>query len=936
MRRAPQPPQLARALVMLLLREEMREIVLGDLDEEFTRTVAAGGVAWRAKRRYWRQAIASITWRYVGTTVPAVRPPEGFSRATHTPVLAGMAVDLRHAARVLRRTPGFTAVAALSLAIGVGTITTVYNVIRTLLLVPLPVERPHQLTLLYWGGPPKSMVRVNQINSSDWRDPSTGRDYASNFTYPMFAALRDAAGPAADLFAFNFLRNVRVSIEGQTPVIVGGLLVSGRYASTMRFSMAIGRPLRDQDDRADAPPVVVLSHGFWTRMFGADQDTIGRVIRVNGAACEIVGVTARGYRGLSQGGFFPATDVTIPLSQQPAVMPRWGATPAAGASLFTSNLFWVRILARVATPTTDMSRLLDEALRQQYARLPGATPADLGAVSVRQLAGARGLDAVRTDVERPLQLLAGVAGVVLTMACLNLAGLMLARGVARQHDLAVRRALGAGRGRVIRVLLAESLILAGISGVLGTLLSLWAGPVVTSMLTTGLGATGVELGLDWPLVAIAVGVSTLAALLAGVIPALRLSGQNAAHLTHRSDGGGTRFATGRVLIALQIAASVPLLVGAGLLLGTVHNLSSADLGFNPDGLVIFRIDPTLRSEDAGPDLVQMYDRIFDRVRALPGVTAGALVENVLVSGRTSNTDVFLDGVKIQMSMNAVGSGFFATMDLPIVAGRPIGADDRQGAPTVVVINETAAAKYFPGQSPIGRRLVVGRRSVEIVGVAGTALYRSLRTPPQPSFYDSYAQRSLDNIPGLATMLQSGAPSPIHVVLRTSGPTDVLAAAIPPAVREAEPELPIVDVRTQNQQIAETIARERMFTRLLIIFGGFAVTLACVGLYGVTAYSVARRTSEIGIRVALGAQRTQVVWLILRQVLLVASVGVALGVPMALGVGPVVAAMLFGLTPHDALTIVLSAAAMLGVALAAGWLPARRAARLPVLTALRRE
>jgi predicted permease len=296
--------------------------------------------------------------------------------------------------------------------------------------------------------------------------------------------------------------------------------------------------------------------------------------------------------------------------------------------------------------------------------------------------------------------------------------------------------------------------------------------------------------------------------------------------------------------------------------------------------------------------------------------------------------VRLDGEEIPMAMNAVGPGFFETMGLPIVAGRAIGPEDRAGAPAVVVINETAARRYFDGESPIGRRLTVGRRDVEIIGVAGAALYRNLRTPPQPMYYDSFAQRSFDNFPGLAALLRSAVPSPIHVVMRSSAAPGALVAAIPDAVREVAPGLPITEIRTHVEQIEGTIARERMFTRLLVIFGGFAVLLACIGLHGITTYAVARRTSEIGIRLALGAQRGQVLWLILRQVLVVATAGIALGVPIAIAAGPVVASLLFGLAPRDALTTAAAAAAMFVVALGAGWLPARRATGLDPARVLR--
>jgi predicted permease len=911
----------------------MQEIVVGDLDEEFARALGTGVPRSIARRRYWRQSMASVAagWRSADRPEPANR-----ARWRDAGRLSGITLDLRQAARVLRRTPAFSGVAVLSLAIGIGANTAVFGVLRALLVRPLAVDRPDELALVYWAGPAKNAVRLSQINGGSWQDPRSGRSLNSNFTYPMFEAIQRAAGASLDVFAFNALREITVAIDGRPPILAGGLLASGRYFSALGIGMAAGRPFGEHDDRSDAPATVVVSHGFWVRALGGDPSVIGRVLRVNGTPVEIVGITAPDYRGLSPAGFVPPPDLTIPLAQQPAVMPRWNAMPAAGTSMFTSDLAWVQVMARVRASRQDLERDLLQPLRHEYARLPGAEAADLPTMAIRLLPGRRGLDELRTDLEPSLLLIAGVGLIVLAIASLNLAGLLLARGIARQRELAVRRALGAGRDRIVRVLLGESLLLAGAGGVLGFLLAFWARPLVASMLASSLGAASPELEIDWQLVAAAALIALATALLAGLIPAIRLSSRAVDALVQRGAGAGARIATGRALIAFQIAVSVPLLVGAGLLLRTLHNLGAASLGFDPNGVVVFRIDPRLTPGPAADDPVPLYDRILEHVRALPGVTAGAVVENVLVSGRTSNLETTLDGARIDIHANAVGPGFFDTMNVPIVAGRPIDARDRAGAPPVIVINETAAAKYFPGSSPLGRHLRIGRRDAEIVGVAGTTLYRNLRTPPPPIFYDSYAQRSIDNMPGLAQFFRSGAPSPIHVVLRTSAPPAALIAAIPEAVREVAPDLPVTELRTHVELIDSTIGRERLVVRLLVAFGGFAILLACIGLHGVTAYTVTRRTSEIGIRVALGARRAQVLWLILRQVLAVALAGVALGVPIAIATGPLVGALLFGLAPGDAGTIAAATVLVILVALVAGWLPAHRAARLPVLAALRRE
>jgi predicted permease len=929
------PPRLPRLLVRVCLRGEMREVVLGDLDEEFAVATMSSATRGRARRRYWRQALASIVsrpWRDETrdrSDSHAERP--GLERA-----LQGLALDVRHAVRVLARSPAFTLVAVLSLAIGISANTAMYNVVRALLIDSLPVHRPDELALAYWTRPAETRVRMLELNSDTFRDPKSGQRLQSNLTYAMFTAMRDAAVAPATIFGFNFIGQASVSIGGQPPVPAGGMLATSEYFPVMGLAMAAGRPFTATDDRPDAPRVVVISYGLWMRAFGGDRSAIGRTIRVAGTPCEVIGVTAQGYRGLSQGGFFPPVDVTLPMAAQPDVMPRWSAMPASGASLFTSNQFWVRAIVRIPAGTKSAEAALASPLRAEFAKLPGAGPEEIPQVTVRLLPGGRGLDSLRKDTERPLMILGAVVAVVLLMACANLAGMMLARGVARQRELAVRRALGAGRARLIRVLMTETLLLAVAGGLVGLVIAVWSGPIVASMLTVGLGAADVDLGISWRLVGLTAGVSIAAAVLAGLIPALRLSGRLSADLTTRAGQTAPRLATGRALIALQIAVSVPLLVGAGLFLRTIYNLSAVDIGFDPAGLVVFRLEPGLGRANDARDPRDIYANVLERMRVLPGVTSASIVSDLPISGRSSNTGGQVGGEKIDVHLNAVGPRFFETMGIPIIAGRSIDERDTANAPPVVVVSQTFAGQYFPGQAAIGQHFLVGEADVEIVGVVADSRNRDLRTAPPPMVYDAYVQRSFATFPSFRGFLRTVSPMEMSIVLRTGAQIAALRSAIPAAVREVEPELPVTDIRTETDQIAASVARERMFMRLLVIFGGFAVLLACIGLHGVTSYTVARRTSEIGIRMALGAQRSQVLWLILRQVVALALAGVSLGLPIAFSAGPVIGSMLYGLASRDAMTIAAAAILLIAVALGAGWLPARRAARLPVLSALTRE
>ena len=471
---------------------------------------------------------------------------------------------------------------------------------------------------------------------------------------------------------------------------------------------------------------------------------------------------------------------------------------------------------------------------------------------------------------------------------------------------------------------------------MGLIIATWSGPVVASMVTVGLGASDVDLGLSWTLVGLTAAVAIAAAILAGLVPALRLSGRLSADLTTRAGQAGPRLTTGRVLIALQIAVSVPLLVGAGLFLRTVYNLSAVDVGFNPDGLVAFTVEPALGRANDPRDPREVYGNVLERVRTLPGVTSATLVADLPIRGRTSSTSGKIGDEKISVNLNAVGPHFFETMGIPLIAGRSIDDRDTANSPTVVVVSQPFAEKYFPGQPAVGRHFLVGEADVEIVGVAAASRGRDLRTEPAAIVYDVYAQQSFATFPTFRGFLRTVTPLDMSVVLRTTAPLATLISAIPAAVREVEPDLPVIDIKSETDQIADSVGRERMFMRLLVIFGGFAVLLACIGLYGVTSYAVARRTSEIGIRMALGAQRSQVVWLILRQVVVLALAGVALGLPMAVSAGPVIGSMLYGLAPRDVLTMAGAALLLIAVAVAAGWLPARRAARMQVLFALTRE
>jgi predicted permease len=527
-----------------------------------------------------------------------------------------------------------------------------------------------------------------------------------------------------------------------------------------------------------------------------------------------------------------------------------------------------------------------------------------------------------------LLLLSGVVGVVLLIACMNLASLMLARGVARQREIAVRRALGATRLRLIRQVLLESMLLAGAGAAGGLLITFVSSGFLTRLLTAGLGTYALgtlrmEVQIDGGLLAMTVGVATVAAVAFGLWPALRLSQVDpGAYLKSQVVGvSSPKLTLGRVLIALQIGVSVPLVVGAMLLLQTISNIGGISLGFDPQGISVFSLNPEYAGIEE-EEYAQLYRDVLREVEAVPGVTAVTLIENALMTGLTSSNRLTVDGEERMIRMNAVGPDFFETMGMRLIAGRGPGLSDHKDAPSVAVVNEAAVGELFGGSSPIGRIVRMGPRDVTIIGVVEDSRYERQRADVRPILFDGAFQR--DGFGGH------------HVIVKTAVPAASVETAIRRAVAGVDADLPVPELRTQTSLLEQSAARERVFAQMLTIFGLFALLLASIGLHGITSYSVTRRTNEIGVRVALGAVPRQVLWLILRQVLILAGMGLVVGVPLALVAGPLVGTLLYDVAPNDPVMIALAAVGLLAVAVGAGALPARKAARFHPLDALRTD
>jgi len=835
--------------------------------------------------------------------------------------------DLRYALRVLRRSPGFAAVAILSLALGIGANTAIFSTAWVLFSQPLVVEHPENLLAITNRLTiPRGMRGMYQINGSSYRDPASGRDYRANFSFPAYLALREAAGDAADVFAYSFVGEANIANDGWSTT-AAATLVSGNYFRGAGAAIVRGRALTEEDDRPGAS-AAVISHRFWTTAFGGDDGVVGKSIRVNGVPFTIVGVSGPGFLGMSRGGFFPPMDVTIPLHAQPAVCPRWGPP---GESLFTSEVvFWIHSMARIREGTA-VGRL-QARLAATFAEWMKASSVpsyhQATNVEVRLLPGGQGVDELSRRAAQPMRILTGVVAIVLLLACVNLANLMLARGVARTREISIRLALGSGRGRLVRQSLLESLILAAAGGAIGVWIGVFGGRALLRMLTISSGPIAMTLDVNWRLLVLTAGIACLATVCFGVFPALRLVRRDIVPMMKSASGSGTgapRLRPATVLMAVQVAISVPLVAGAAVFLQTVHNLGRVDLGFNPERLVSFRINPSLSGYERAR-VEQTYERILDRLRATPGISSATLVTDPLLAGTSSNTTITLaDGSTRDIYFNRVGPDYLETMGIELIAGRALDARDRNEAPRVIVINEAAVTALFGNAPPLGRRVTLFGTDTEVVGVVRDTKYDSIRKTAAPTMFLPFLQTS--------PPLTLGA---MYVVARTNVAPAVVMEALRRVVADVDRDVPVSRMKTQTDQIQESLATEFAFTRLLLAFAGFALFLACIGLHGLTAYAVARRTSEIGLRIALGAQRADVLWLILRQVVVVTALGLIGGIPMAIAGGKAVASLLYGVKPIDPVSLVVATVAMTVVAGLAAYAPALRAARLEPLAALRVE
>lgn len=837
-----------------------------------------------------------------------------------------MLSDLRLALRQLAKSPGFTAVAVLSLALGIGANTTVFSLVNELLVRSLPVREPERLVIF------RSIEgqRGNMARSTDGygsRDPETGRHATSSFSLAAFQGFAARTDVLSHTFAFAPFWQSNVLINGQPDLAATAQLASGGYHEGLGVQAWLGRTFTAEDDRPGAEPVAVISHRLWQRSFGGAGNVIGRTLQLNKVTVTIIGVTPEGFAGASQAGSY--IDVTVPVAHQAKFEPDNDERAEAWC-------WWIRVMGRLAPGVTReqaeraLTPVFAAAAREGWNTAPrGPTDKMPDDPLLRADPGFQGERDERRQFTRPLQLMQGMVGLVLLAACANVANLLLARGLARRREIAVRLALGAGRGRVVRQLLGESLLLASASAGVGLLLALGGRQLLVALQPFGTGVQ-LEVPLDATVLAFTVVATVATTLLFGLAPALRATKLD---LTQEFQGGrathGTRSRLSKVLMVAQVALALLLLVCTGLVLASLRNLGRVDAGFNRHSLAAFRLDPG----SAGYTPAQtaaLRTRLTDRLAALPGARGVTYTRVPVLSRSRQTTSVTLAGPAAQpdnkpadVHMNAVAPNFFAVAELPLLLGRTFTEADAPETPKVAIVNEAFVRKYLNGANPVGTRFTYGQEETgyEIVALAHDAKYADLRSAVPPTVYLPSRQH-----PGGQT----------NFLVRAEGDPAALFDAIRGTVREIDPTLPVLALRTLDQQVDRLHQQEFLFARLAGTFAVLVLVLTAVGLAGLLSHSVARRTGEIGVRMALGALPRQVLGLFLRESLGLVALGCVLGSGAAWGAAHLITAMLFGVTPADPVTYA-GAAGLLGIiAVAAALLPARRAALVDPVVALRTE
>jgi predicted permease len=810
--------------------------------------------------------------------------------------------DLRYALRALRSSPGFASVAILSLALGIGANSTIFSLINSLLLKTLPVSHPEQLLQVTRG-----------------KD-----DY---FTNPIWEQLRDHQDVFSGVFAYGGA-SFNLSSGGEARY-ADGYYVSGQFFETLGLHPILGRTLTTADDKRGCPGIAVLSNGFWHKEYGSRPDIIGKSISLDNHPFEIVGVLEPGFTGVEVGN---AIDVYAPICAEKIVA-------GQASNLDDGNWWWLNVIGRPsvspAQATAHLKTLGPEIFKATLP--PNFKPEDQTDYLNNTLAThpvAHGISDLRSKYQRALTILMVITGLVLLIACANVANLLLARSAARQREIAIRIALGLGRVRLLRQLLTESLALSLTGAALGILFAHWGARLLVRFLSSTRNQVFLDLTLDYRVLGFTAGVAILTGLLFGLAPAwkgTRVDPQSAMKVNSRGVIEGSKFGLGKALVVVQVALSLLLVVGAGLMLSTFFKLETVHTGFDRDHVLLTNVDLRSYPQERVSSVLQ---ELLDRLRSLPGVRSASASALTPISGWRWSQDVRIESYTPRSRedknvwFNSVSGGFFETLGTSFLAGRDFNAHDTPQSPHVAIINQTMANRFFAGQNPIGKRYRTEEGNkltepAEVIGVVQDAKYLSLRAEVPPTAYLPASQSSFFLLPATFE-LRVAAGTPLALI-----------PGVKSAIAEVNPNVSL-QFTTLAAQVDESLTRERLLAALSGFFGALALLLATIGLYGVMSYNVARRRNEIGIRMALGAQQQGVLRMVLREVALLIGIGLLIGVTAALATTQFVESFLYGIKSTDPVTLSAAAAVLALVAATAGYLPARRASRLDPMAALREE
>lgn len=834
--------------------------------------------------------------------------------------MSSLLPDLRFALRAIRRSPLFALVAILSLALGIGANTAIFTLMDQLMLRQLPVKAPDQLVMLYQRGSHNGSNMGDRMNS-----------------YPIYQDFQAKAAPLSEVLCRR-LFNSSVSIGNQTER-VDAEMVSGNYFTMLGVKAAAGRLFNSQeDDRVFlGHPVVVLSYDYWANRFARDPKVVGRKILVNNYPMTIVGVSGPGFEGLDPAR---SPQIRVPILMEPAMIPEWSWFSPADR-----RTRWVQVFARLKPGYTAESagapmQVLFHQIREYESTLPAAKDWSAydraqflrGTIHVEK--AATGYSDLRNGFSTALIVLMSMVGLVLLIACGNVANLLIARAFARQKEIAVRLSLGASRGQLMRQLLIESLVLSAGGGLVGVGLAAAMTRGLLALVPSEGSPLLISARPDARILLFALALTFLTSLVFGLAPALRASRPDV--WTTLKDVAGSVAGRGgslllrKGLVAAQVALSFLLLFGAGLFVRSLQNLKAADTGFrDPDNLVTFQLSPALSGYDA-PRTVHFYSELLEGIRAVPGVRSAALADVPVLHGWEwdSTTSVeghqAKDGEDMQAFMNSLSPGYFETMGIPLLEGRDFDRRDIREDSKVAIVNEQFARHFFGDRSAVGRHIGRGsgpgtKLEIEIVGVVGNSLYEGPREGVRRQVF-----------------IPNWGNDGVAFYVRAALGSRAAYAAVRNEVKKLDPAMPVYEMKTLAAQLDETLLTERLIALLSAGFGLLATLLATIGLYGVMAFAVGRRTRELGLRMALGARPGSVIWLVMREVLVLVAIGLAIGVPAAIGLGRLVAAQLYGIKGSDPFIAGASMALLAVVAAAAGWIPAQRASRIDPILALRYE